>query len=90
MSSSLMPSRCLTRARSELPCAATSTVWPDAQVGHDPGVPVGQEPLDHVLEALGARHVRAELGVLRQTGLGELGVIVDAAGAVRRTSGARA
>ena len=28
MSSSLMPSRCLTSARSELPWAVTSTVWP--------------------------------------------------------------
>ena len=79
MSSSLMPSRCLTTARRLLPCAATSTVS-GAQVGGDVGVPVGQHPLDDVLEALGARQVGAEVGVPRVAGLGELVVVGDGGG----------
>ena len=59
-----MPSRCFTSARSELPCAATSTVAPGAQVGDDRVVPPRQHPLEHVLQALGpGQHVAGERGV---------------------------
>ena len=53
--SSDSPSRCLISARSELPCAATSTVRAGAQVRHDRVVPVRQHPDDDVGQALGAR-----------------------------------
>ena len=43
-----MPSRCFTSARSELPCAATRTVRPRAQVRDDAVVPVRQQPAHDV------------------------------------------
>ena len=43
------------------------------QVRHDLGLPVGQEAGDDVLEALGARHLVAEVGV---AGVADLGVLV--------------
>ena len=55
ISSSLMPSRCLTRARKQLPCAATSTTLPSMQVGAMASYQYGQQAGDHVLQAFGAR-----------------------------------
>ncbi len=77
MSSSLMPSRCLTRARRLLPCAAIRTVWPAAMSGTTDALPVGQEALDDVLEALGARHLLAQVGVARVARLRPLVVVLD-------------
>ena len=48
-----------------------------AEVGHDLGLPVGQEPCDDVLEALGAGHLVTEVGVARVAHLGELVVVRD-------------
>ena len=47
------------------------------QVGDDAGLPVGQHPGDDVLEALGAGHLVAEVGVPRVADLGELVVVVQ-------------
>ncbi len=62
MSSSLIPSRCLTRARSELPWAATSIDPPGPEVGDDAVDPVRQRPLQHVLQALGPGQRRRAAG----------------------------
>ena len=55
MASSEMPSRCLTSARSELPCAVTSTVDPACRSGTIASYQYGQHPLEDVLQALGPR-----------------------------------
>ncbi len=51
-----------------------------AQVGDDRGVPVGEHPRDHVLEALRRGHLVAEVGVPDVAGLGELVVGLDRRG----------
>ena len=51
ISASPIPSRCFTSARSEFPCATTSTP-PGGEVGDDRVVPVGQHPAHDVLQAL--------------------------------------
>ena len=47
------------------------------EIGLDALLPVGEEALDDVLEALGLRQLVAEVGVLRVLVLGELGAELD-------------
>ena len=73
--SSDSPSRCLTSARSELPCAATSTVRPRRRSGTIASYQYGSIRVDDVLEALGARHGLEQVGVARVADLAELVVV---------------
>ena len=57
-SSGDMPSRCFTRLRNELPCAATSTVAPVRRSGTIVVVPPRQHAFEHVLQALGRAAAR--------------------------------
>src|ERR1700760_3710821 len=77
MAWSLTWSRCLTRARSELPWATIRTGPPGpAQVRDDGVIPVRQEAAQHVLQALGPRPgLRRQGGVTRITGLGQRVVV---------------
>ena len=77
MPSSLMSSSILTTARSELPCAATSTVLPASQVVEDRAVQVGLHPGDDVGQALGLGGAVAEIGIPGVVGLGELVGVAD-------------
>ena len=53
--SSVMPSKCLTRARREFPCAATRVTRPFSRIRHDAVVPVRQRPDHDILQAFGLR-----------------------------------
>ena len=91
MSSSLIPSRCFTSARSELPWAATSTVRPGAQVGDDRrssqyGSIRATTSLRHSVRGM----LVAEVRVARVARLATTRRRRPAAAAGRRRSGARA
>ena len=91
MSSSEMCSRCLTRARSELPWATTSGRQPGPQLGDDRVVPVREDPGDHVGQALGGREDVGRQQAVAPVVAGVLGAVeVDRGRGHVVASGARA
>ena len=90
MSSSLMPVEVLDERAQAVAVGGDQDGPAGLEVGHDLGLPVGQEARDDVLEALGAGQLVAEVGVARVAGLRELVGVVERRRRACRTSGARA
>ena len=89
MSSSAIPSRCLTSARSELPCRRDQHRVTGGEIPGDVTLPVRQHAVDDELEALGTRNLAVDADVARVVHLAVLGVIVEHGRRGCRSCGAR-